>query len=274
MQSLDRLGWADGLVLACQGARVGVRVDRTAVLKQLAERFPPGWEAIGNTEVDALLSVRMPEVSAAARRTFCLLYRGATRVARTLDRAEFADLFESHLHQTVAEQSPRLFIHAGVVGWRGKALVLPGRSLAGKTTLVAALVRAGAEYYSDEYAVVDERGWVHPYPKHLGVRTTGTIKQTRRSAADLGGKIGSVPLPVGAVIMTEFRSDTSWRPRRQSAGRAVLSLLKHSASVHRRPQVAMGMVKQMVVSSVLLRGARGEAERAAPEILAYLERIG
>ena len=64
----------------------------------------------------------------------------------------------------VANYAPdRVFVHAGVVAWRGRALVLPGTSFAGKTTLVAELVRAGAIYYSDEYAVLDEQGRVHPY---------------------------------------------------------------------------------------------------------------
>jgi hypothetical protein len=36
--------------------------------------------------------------------------------------------------------------------------VLPGRSFAGKTTLVAALVQVGAEYWSDEYPVLDAEG--------------------------------------------------------------------------------------------------------------------
>jgi hypothetical protein len=34
-------------------------------------------------------------------------------------------------------------------------------SYSGKTTLVSELIRAGATYYSDEYAVIDERGRVH-----------------------------------------------------------------------------------------------------------------
>ena len=38
----------------------------------------------------------------------------------------------------------RIFLHCGVIAIDGRALLLPGRSFAGKTTLTAALVRAGA----------------------------------------------------------------------------------------------------------------------------------
>ena len=64
-----------------------------------------------------------------------------------------------------AETRERVFVHAGVVGWKGHAIVIPGRSRSGKTTLVAELVKAGAEYYSDEFAVLDAEGRVHPFPE-------------------------------------------------------------------------------------------------------------
>jgi hypothetical protein len=54
-------------------------------------------------------------------------------------------------------------VHAGVVGWNGGAAILPGPSHAGKTTLVAELLRHGAVYFSDEYALIDAEGRVHPY---------------------------------------------------------------------------------------------------------------
>jgi hypothetical protein len=64
------------------------------------------------------------------------------------------DAFENHLQLWVAEGAPRhAFVHAGVVGWRGRAMVIPRSSHSGKSTLAAALIRAGATYYSDEYAV-------------------------------------------------------------------------------------------------------------------------
>ena len=70
-------------------------------------------------------------------------------------------------------------MHAGVVGWNGRALLLPGRTLSGKTTLVAELLRAGATYYSDELAVLDARGRVHPFPKPLAIREKGDASGER-----------------------------------------------------------------------------------------------
>ena len=86
-----------------------------------------------------------------------------------------------------------VFVHAGVVGVEDRAIVLPGRSFAGKTTLVAALVKAGAEYWSDEYAVLDADGLVHPYPKPLSVRINDTRETDEQPVESLGGRAGEGP---------------------------------------------------------------------------------
>ena len=69
--------------------------------------------------------------------------------------------------------------------------MLPAPSFGGKTTLVAALVRAGAIYYSDEFAVLDEQGFVHPYAKPLSIRGADNW-QVNHSVASLGGVVGGI----------------------------------------------------------------------------------
>ena len=58
-------------------------------------------------------------------------------------------------------------VHAGAVLWGERALLLPGVTHAGKSSLVAELLRRGATYFSDEYALIDSEGRVHPYPRPL-----------------------------------------------------------------------------------------------------------
>src|SRR4051794_20574153 len=65
--------------------------------------------------------------------------------------------------------------------------VIPRVSHSGKTTLVAALVRAGATYYSDEYAVFDAQGSVHPYARPLGIRDGNGDRPRRCPVQELGG---------------------------------------------------------------------------------------
>src|SRR5215467_11335845 len=78
----------------------------------------------------------------------------------------------SHLRHLVAEHATdRIFVHAAVVAWDGKVIVLPGRSRSGKSTLARELIRAGAVYFSDEYAAFDDDGMVHPFAQPLMLRS-------------------------------------------------------------------------------------------------------
>jgi serine kinase of HPr protein (carbohydrate metabolism regulator) len=171
----------------------------------------------------------------------------------------------------VANQAPdRVFVHAGVVGWRGRALVFPGRSFAGKTTLVTELVKAGATYYSDEYAVVDADGRVHPYARDLQMREPGKTEQRSVAVEQLGGVSGTVAIPVAQVLFAEYREYSTWLPEPISAGRAVLEMLQHSIPVQRTPARAMATLSGMMKDATAWRSQRGEARDTARIILAAM----
>lgn len=133
--------------------------------------------------------------------------------------------FESELQLLVAEFARgRTFVHAGVVGWKNRAVIIPGMSFSGKTTLVAKPIQAGAKYYADEYAVLDESGLVHPLPGPLGIRKPNGFETNRIDVASLEGVSGSRPLQVRLVIATKYRAGARWRPRQLTQGRGVLEL--------------------------------------------------
>src|SRR6266851_8913285 len=170
MAKIDRLGWAEGLSFISYGVRVGVRVNDPSILNDVIARLPPGSKPASLQVVDHLYSVIGGSANPNAKvRRLNLAYWNLLRIARSRKFDEVLEAFESHVQLTVAEHAPRrVFVHAGVVGWNGRAIVIPGLSHSGKTTLVHQLVRAGATYYSDEYAVLDARGRVHPYARPLG----------------------------------------------------------------------------------------------------------
>lgn len=61
-------------------------------------------------------------------------------------------------------------VHAAVTSLEGRAIVLPGASGAGKTTLAAALTLGGWSYLSDEVAAIGLDGAVvRPYPRPLAL---------------------------------------------------------------------------------------------------------
>ncbi len=197
------------------------------------------------------------------------LRRNGRHILSSVDRQEFLEHFHSTVTLDVAERSrQRTFIHAGVVGWGGSAIVIPGRSFTGKTTLVAELIRAGASYYSDEFALVDKRGWVHPYARPLQVRESGGNQQTWRPVDYFGAICGHKPLPVKLILATRFKPGAQWRPRPLSPGIGLLQLLDNTVSARRWPAIALQNLKPMALNATIVRGARGEAAQLVEWIAA------
>ena len=274
MRKLDRPGWTAGLTFTSYGVRFGVRSDDARVLERIAQHLPPGTRAASPGVVERLYSVRLGggDNDGGARRglrRFKLLYANHVLLARTEDAEELFERFESDLQLAVAEGARRrVFVHAGVVGWRGRGILVPGRSFTGKTTLTAELVRAGATYYSDEFAVLDSEGRVHPYAKPLSVREGGTHRQRKVSVEEFGGSRATKPLHVGLVVVSEFHEGArGWRPRTLTLGQGSLALLANTIPARRRPAEVLATLERVVRGATVLRGARGEAGEAARKIL-------
>ncbi len=179
------------------------------------------------------------------------------------------ETFASDLRLFVAERARRkVFVHAGVVGWRGRAILIPGQSMSGKTSLVVELLRAGATYYSDKYAVLDEQGRVHPFPKTISVRDQESLyRQTERAVETFGALPGVKPLPVGLVIVSSYKAGARWRPRTVTAGQAILELLAHTISARQQPEKALSVLQRAVANASVLKGVRGEADEVVHSLL-------
>jgi hypothetical protein len=269
MEQLERLGWAAGFTFTSYGVRIGVRTNRPEVLERLVELLPPGYKPAASAAVERIYSLTVGGAGARPNlRGFTLLYGDSDRLARTMELDDALDRFESDLQLYIAERARRrVFIHGGVVGWRGQAIMMPGRSFSGKTTLVAELVRAGATYYSDEYAVLDAHGRVHPFPKPLGMRYDASARQTKLSVESLGGHKGSEPLPVAMVLISEYKAGARWRPRRVSAGQGALALLDNAVAARHRPESVLTALRQVVARASVVKSKRGEASELATLLL-------
>ncbi|HEX3085147.1 MAG TPA: hypothetical protein VHP99_11525 [Pyrinomonadaceae bacterium] len=271
MAKLDRLVWADGMSFTAYGVHVGLRVNDKALLKQLIPRLPPGARPSQVRTTNHLYSMTGFVNESKGRVTRLNLgYWNLFRFARTRSFDDLLEQFESHLQLTVAEYAPgRVFVHAGVVGWKGKAILIPGSSFSGKSSLVAELLRAGATYYSDEYAVIDASGRVHPYPRELRIRSTESVWPKRIKATEFGSQIGAKPLPVGVVVSTRFQDGAHFRPRKLSPGKTVLELLANTVSARSQPEMALSYLTKSVTPATAFKGVRGEAT----DIVDWLSRI-
>jgi hypothetical protein len=246
------------------GVRFQLNADSDLLLDKMLQCAPYASQRCDTSSADAQpYTLLGPGKSAVYR--LCVGDRVAFESAS--QQSALAELTRELMVHTANYAPDRVFVHAGVVGWQGRALVLPGTSFAGKTTLVAELVRAGAIYYSDEYAVLDERGQVHPYSRSLQMRQDGSPDQTSVAIEALNGSAGSAPLPVSHVVFTEYMPLAQWSPEPISPGMAVLEMLRHAIPIQRTPARVMATLARMMETATAARSQRGEASETARALL-------
>ncbi len=200
--------------------------------------------------------------------TGIVVMRGRRTVAVAADWESASDRLVSDLQSALARAAAGwTFVHAGVVAIDGAALVLPASSRAGKSTLVAALLRAGARYGSDELAVIDQDGLVHPYSRQLALRAPDH-STARMRPDELGGEVVTAGLPVGALVFTEFQPGQAWRPERLSPGHVVLRLLQHCLGARGRPGETLRALRAVARRAPGFVSPRGDAEAAAVTLMA------
>ncbi len=189
--------------------------------------------------------------------------RPIERIGTTVD-----DLIDD-LHLSIALHAPDdVFVHAGVVAWRGRAIVLPGRSHAGKSTLVHALVSAGAVYYSDEYARIMSNGDIAAYPRPIQLRTpTGRRIVDPRAIGD----VADGPIGAALVVFTHYRTGAVFEPTTVSPAQAALELFDNTVVAEIAPGRAAQAVASVARCAATVRSDRAEADIAASNILGVID---
>jgi len=229
--------------------------------------------------------------TASGRSIFVLAHNRAA-VFASCDAQVAAQELDSLIHLRVAALAREaVFVHAGVVGWGDRALVLPGKSHSGKSTLVAALVAAGATYYSDEYAVIDLQGRVCAFPRRLRLRPDVTRegnggghigppgldgKALPASGAGASGVDANgerlPPLAARWVLHLEYRPGAVWKPAELTPGQTLLTLLENTVAVRRQSELTLRTLKLALADARGWQSERGEAAESAAAVVSLLER--
>jgi len=257
---------AQSIAFEAFGVRIGVATEPAELMEHVTPLLPPGWRNCQPTSVQVAFGI-LAEGDGSYR-----FARDDAPVVVGVDLDFALLLLDSQIRISVGLHAPnRIFVHAGVVAHQGRAIVIPGLSFAGKTTLVVALIGAGATYYSDEFAVLDEQGLVHPYAKSLSIRERERA-QSDHEVESFGGIAGAEPLRIGAVVFTKYRAGAEWEPTRLSPARGALAMLEHTLPVLERSEESIRAIRRALDGAVLLEGDRGEAGATARQLLDWMSR--
>jgi hypothetical protein len=261
------------LNLSMFGVRVEIRIDDSVLVEPIVKCLPPGCSTDTSARIDRTYEFLntppgwSPKQGALGDPNGWYLLAGRSLIWHSSNAGALCDRFQADLELFLAVRArTHAVVDAGVVGWQGRAIVIPARNSSGKTTLVAALIREGAEYYSDQYAVIDPNGLVSPFPRPLSIRPSPQSRQAC-TAEELGGVTGRTPLPIGCIVATEYRPGAVWQPQRLTPGEAVLALLSNSAAARYQSGFLLRTFRMAVRGAVALSGPRGDATDLARALL-------
>jgi hypothetical protein len=260
------------------GVKIGIEAKKILYLEniyQLLEKtFPNGFEKVEQQDIEYQFTIESYKTEKGERFE---LFRNDERVIEDEGGELFFQMVESKVRVTVAEFAvSRVFLHAGVVAWKNQAIVIPARSYSGKSTLVAELVKKGALYYSDEYAVLDANGNVQPFPKWLSLRgIIDPLTQLECSVESIGGIAGTKSIPVGMVLIAQYKKEKKipkkWNPRKLSSGQAMMEILPHTLPIRNKPKFVLEVLNKLTSRAIIVKTVRGEAKDFASTLLDYFE---
>ena len=163
-------------------------------------------------------------------------------------------------------------LHAACLAIGGGGLVIPGDSYSGKTTIASALLRCGASYLSDEFAVLDSDGQVHPHNTELSIRDESG-QQSPVAAASLGS-LAKNAVPVTRVALLRFERGARFNVRSLTVGEAMLELTQHAVDVRQQTAETMAAIRVIAQRAQVIQGVRGEATEAAQALVSWMSEPG
>ncbi len=215
---------------------------------------------------------------------FCSLLRDGKQLLSSAAGETVINLLLSELNREALNRFVGFAVHAGVVSAGGKVLAFPGASGCGKSTMVAACLRAGMSYVSDEALCYDpERLRIVPYPRPIRLSTSagqaparpapqlGSIaNEVNVTADDLGAAISSPPLNLAHVVRLTRRPGPDVLTEVAPA-EAAAWLLRLSFNHYKQPDRNFWLVTEMARR---IRAWSLEYEDAARGAFFLRERLG
>jgi len=273
MRKLDALKWTHGCCYTAFGCEVGLRANSAKALEEISKHVPHWIKPSATGKVDRMVSF-IKGGRNGNRRLFNLLYLDHALAARSLDIAAIKEHLVDGMEIAFAEKAKScIVLHAGAVSWKGKGILIPGRSHSGKSTLIAELLKQGATYYSDEFAVINRHGKIEPLDRPLRLRGAELKPQNIVTAAQLGAQSASTPISVSLVVFAEHRENSEFQTLQTlSAGQCILSSMENCFTARSRPEDALTYLEKVARGAKVIKSKRGEAKLAAREILQFIER--
>jgi hypothetical protein len=266
------------LELELLGVPVRLEADEPELAARLALCYAPARRArVGAAPLGARLERAPPGYRVAVDTRAERSEPDATAAVRALNH----ELLQALMQRCRAHY----FVHAAVVAWHGRALVLPGLSRAGKSTLALALVLEGAGYLSDELLCYTRAGRAEPLPRALKLRDECVAYFPELAGRFAGAGEGrfvpfealradvlAAPAPPGAIVVPRWSPEAHDRPQAITRGEALLALAAASLNFGAHREASLDWLVELLDGAATYALAWREPRAAARALLAELER--
>jgi HprK-related kinase A len=204
--------------IGCFAIAISMPTRETGLINEIIDFYGPYPRAAWSELPDFVIELRYRGFGLLRRQVQAYL-DGHVRYQAAAARMGLP-MLESGLNWLVWTSTARfLLVHAAVLEREGAALVMPGPSGVGKSTLCAALVARGWRLLSDEVAMIRPRdGLLQPYPRPISLKNE-SIEMIARMAPDahfsrrfdgtIKGTVAFMRAPPQAIA----RADVPARPR-------------------------------------------------------------
>lgn len=211
---------------------------------------------------------------------------------KTMPAKAFTHLLWLIMREAVTSSDNFLLLHAGAVARDGRAVLMPGKSGRGKTTLTGGLVRAGFAYLSDEIAPLDPASrHILPAPRPLCFKEVPrglVVGLPRLSAgverffaevwpvrADLirPGATGA-PASLGVVVVPVYESGAPTRVEPITRAEALVELASNTFNLQSFEGNPIELLADVLRGADCYRLASGDLDAAVTAIEGLMPRAG
>lgn len=253
------------LLRCCCDVVIQFRSNSARLLAVLADLLPH-LRGTENKQPDVTFSLNEHEFDSAANTFDFFVNNRQVTIGRAFSSP--LEFVQCYMQEAIAILSREfVFVHAGVVGWNGRAIILPGKSGVGKSNLVRALINSGATYYSDEYAAIDSKIRIHPYLCPLRLKGTSGTLHSHLSCVTEPASCAPEPIRASLLVMSSYLPGGDWQPRMLSSGERFFALLRNTIAIRCEPESSMRVLNNLSSSVEGVESCRGEADYVADIIL-------
>jgi HprK-related kinase A len=242
----------DGLTLSTPPFITRIQTPITTLQHNIGHMYGE-YDVVGPEEVPDFL-VRV-EGTGGVRRFVgkqCMAHIDVTTPFIPLPESLSPLMLEQALNWSVAVRTGTyLVFHAAIVAKEGRALLIPGASGQGKSTLCASLVASGWQLYSDELTLLDVKtGMAQAHPRPISLKNE-SIKAMQDFAPDwpFSGSYGGTPKGTIAYMLPR-RADIEAAGQPAKPVAILTPLFQKGVEPRLEPTTNSNAFLQLIISSI------------------------